>query len=402
MIFKSMKKVLFLMLVSAFSLLLQAANYKVNVETELNVRASASADAPLIGKLSGGILLNDVTIYDNGWALITFNGKVGYVKADFLKKVNEKEILQVNGNQAWYALLNWSGSDHKSLVYWIGACLLVMWVLCKFVRLLGTDFYPRRKVSDALLAFNVLLLCICAGLIFYYVAQMGSNALWFLLPSEVGSWWYAIMNGVFFVYALINLLAHVGATLHEIGERYECPINLQFGIITWGIAILGYIVCFWWFKEYLNYLFIGLCICQAIQVIVLACNVWSKGGILGTLFISFVYIVGTTSVIVLVVPLVVIAIVLIVAMIALYVVASMPVGSSSSSVSCYSSSGGSSESNDWEEPEEAGISWDNEWIEKKDRPDARIVDVDADGIITDSDGERWEKSVNWGKYKKKV
>lgn len=80
MIFKSMKKLLFLMLVSAFCLLLQAANYKVNVETELNVRASASADAPLIGKLSGGMLLNDVTICDNGWALITFNGKDGYVK----------------------------------------------------------------------------------------------------------------------------------------------------------------------------------------------------------------------------------------------------------------------------------------------------------------------------------
>lgn len=395
MIFKSMKKLLFLMLVSAFSLLLQAANYKVNVETELNVRASASADAPLIGKLSGGMLLNDVTIYDNGWALITFNGKEGYVKADYLTKVDGRNVVQSDGGQVWYALLNWSGTGHKSLVYWIGACLLIMWVVCKFVRLLETDFYPRRQSSDGLIAFNVLLLCVCAGLIFYYVAKMGSNALWFLLPSEVGSWWYAIMNGIFFIYALINLLAHVGATLNEIGRRYECNINLRFGIVTWGIAIIGYIVCFWWFKEYLNYLFIGLCICQVIQVIVLGCNVWPKGGMLGALFISLVYIVGTTSVVVLVVPLVVIAIILVIAVIALYVVASMPVGSGSNSYSGSSSFGSTAS----EEPEESRLSWDNEWIEKKDKPHARVVDVDANGIIRDSDGERW-RDDGFGRYKK--
>lgn len=389
------------MLVSTFSLLLHAANYRVDVKTELNVRASASADAPLVGKLSRGIVLTDVVVYDNGWAFINFKGQKGYVKADYLKKVDDKDVVRSDTGQSWYALLNWSGEDHKSLVYWIGACLLIMWALCKFVRLLNTNFCPRKPASDGLMVFNVLLLFACAALIFYYVAKMGSNALWFLLPSEVGSWWYAIMNGIFFIYALINLLAHVLATLNEIGMRYECCVDLRFGVITWGIAIIGYVVCFWWFKEYLDYLFIGLCVCQAIQVIILACNVWAKGGILGILLVSFVYIIGTTSVVVLVVPLVVITMILIIAVIALYIVASIPVGSGSSSGS-YSYSGASSSGSDSscsDEPEESRISWDSEWIEKQGRPDARVVDVDNNGTITDSDGERW-RDDGFGRYKK--
>ena len=55
-----------------------------------------------------------------------------------------------------------------------------------------------------------------------------------------------------------------------------------------------------------------------------------------------------------------------------------------------------------EERNEGEISWDKEWIEKNGRPDARIVEVESDGTVRDSDGERWRVDDAFGKRYKKV
>lgn len=56
----------------------------VTASTNINVRASASEDAERLGVLAGGESV-DLLANENGWCKINYNGKIGYVKADYVQ-----------------------------------------------------------------------------------------------------------------------------------------------------------------------------------------------------------------------------------------------------------------------------------------------------------------------------
>lgn len=56
----------------------------VTATTNINVRASASEDAERLGVLAGGESV-DLLANENGWCKINYNGKIGYVKADYVQ-----------------------------------------------------------------------------------------------------------------------------------------------------------------------------------------------------------------------------------------------------------------------------------------------------------------------------
>ena len=56
----------------------------VTATTNINVRASASEDAERLGVLAGGESVN-LLANENGWCKISYKGKTGYVKADYVE-----------------------------------------------------------------------------------------------------------------------------------------------------------------------------------------------------------------------------------------------------------------------------------------------------------------------------
>ncbi len=56
----------------------------VTATTNINVRASASEDAERLGVLAGGESV-DLLANENGWCKINYNGRIGYVKADYVQ-----------------------------------------------------------------------------------------------------------------------------------------------------------------------------------------------------------------------------------------------------------------------------------------------------------------------------
>ncbi|MBP5197812.1 MAG: SH3 domain-containing protein [Lachnospiraceae bacterium] len=66
----------------------QVANGKVKATTTINVRSQASTTADRIGVLATGETVESIS-NDNGWWKVIYQGKIGYVKEDYVESVAE-------------------------------------------------------------------------------------------------------------------------------------------------------------------------------------------------------------------------------------------------------------------------------------------------------------------------
>ena len=64
------------------------ANGKVKATTTINVRSQASTTADRIGVLATGETVESIS-NDNGWWKVIYQGKIGYVKEDYVESVAE-------------------------------------------------------------------------------------------------------------------------------------------------------------------------------------------------------------------------------------------------------------------------------------------------------------------------
>ncbi len=105
---RNLLRTLLLVILLLQTVCVNAVDYEVDVKTELNVRASASANGTLIDKLPDGTVLRDVVMLDNGWAEITHNGNKGYVKADYLMPLVDAvdELADADGESFPESLLS--------------------------------------------------------------------------------------------------------------------------------------------------------------------------------------------------------------------------------------------------------------------------------------------------------
>lgn len=73
--------------------------YKVNVDV-LNLRSSSSISGKIVGKLYNGNPVDVLGNMENGWSKINHNGKIAYVKTEFIitNKIIENKTYRVNTN----------------------------------------------------------------------------------------------------------------------------------------------------------------------------------------------------------------------------------------------------------------------------------------------------------------
>lgn len=314
-----MKKVLLLVLLVFIGIQLNADVYQVSVKSNLNVRCQPSASAPLIGTLANGTRLSDVHCHDNGWAEINYNGQKGYVKSSYLLATEGEETLKPSGKSK-FDILNYDGPlEKKWMVFVILGCIAIMWFLCKFVREVSAYaiFDSGSSLTDGLMTLNCCLTIFTSVFIFYYTYVMGGNALWFLFPSIVngplGGWLYAFLNFVFFVYALINLLVNFIKTMDDFSHSFNRYIDIRFGLIGWGIGIVGFIIFYYIGNDEWTQWFIVAVLCwQLIQVVLIWLRGWNGDNMLGLFAASAVYVVGALGIIVIAIPAVMMLFVLVI------------------------------------------------------------------------------------------
>lgn len=252
-----------------FTVVLCAATYKVSVQSTLNLRAEPSTTAAVIQKLPDGAVVEADEKWQDGddrWVKVVYDGEQeGYVKASYLQPLQRG--VDDRGKH-WYELLDWSGDGYQYLAYVILALTLVMWAELKFVRRMPTDFITDDDDDGCgrWVGINSVLLLATSFLIFYYLAQMGRNAMWFITPRLYSSWVYVAINFVFLVYALINLLVCFLKTFVDISFICGTRIDLRIGLVSWLVGIALLIVLSVFSRNDPMYVYYGLALMQLVQV----------------------------------------------------------------------------------------------------------------------------------------
>lgn len=303
-----------------------AADYRVNVSSTLNVRSTPSTSASKIGTLSEGEIIHDAEQSSTaGWIEFDYYGEHGYVKTEYLQPIDSvtdshAPLISTFDGNSLFKVFSEPGERNNTIAYIILGCALVMWFICKNVRkLVVNDLFTHRSVlHGGAMLFNIILLLATSGLIIYYVMSSGGCALWFMRPSMVqgplNGWLYAIINFIIFTYVIINMLANLIKTMDDIGfKSNHVEYDLRFGLLTWGIGIIGFIVCGWWIEKWTNYLLLGLLACQIIQVCIILYQGLRRRAFFMSLVAVIVYVVGALGIVVMCVPLTMVLIMLFIA-----------------------------------------------------------------------------------------
>lgn len=303
-----------------FSLIASGMSYRVQTNGQLNMRVNPTVEASVVGKLqSGDIVESNSEVDDNGWIEVSYQGMNGYVKVNYLQEVKEdtgeKESIMDDGSMfasMVNMLLGAPANGSKNLAYLILVEILVMWFIGKFIRGLTFSLEDTYTYAGEWVKWTTpFILLVTSATIFYYVKSMGANSLWFLQPSVVKSWWYVIVNFIFFFYAFANLILFFFRTIGDLAACFDCDsINIKVGVIGWALGIIGLVVSFLSYglfdKHWFDYILWFELVVQAIQIIIIVCNI-KKNKVIGIVFVTVVYLVGSTAIVLLALPLAAIA-----------------------------------------------------------------------------------------------
>lgn len=302
-----------------------AAKYKVNVENTLNVRERPAATASVVGKVNAGDVIDCVSVEGNpDWMAVRINGKVGYVSTKYLLKQEEQVAVTKESENSMVdefvrQILGTGRNGEKDLLYWILAEVLVMWMICKFIRRIGLDLIPKGFENRMMRIGSIIWLLITCFTVFSYLRDTGMDALWFLHFTELG-FWITLLNFVIFVYVFINLFVFFLVTMEDLSYTFGGHVNVLVGLAGWGIGVLAYVIGSLFNATWLDYILWFEVVVQGIQLIIIVRNLWTNGGVTGILVSSFVYLSGSASLIILAVPLTAIALVVVVVIVAVYIV----------------------------------------------------------------------------------
>lgn len=72
----------------------QGGQYEIIGTSTVNIRTSASTSSKIVGKLKKGDIIT-VQSVSSGWAKFMYNGKVAFVSAKYLKKIEEQRQVEV-------------------------------------------------------------------------------------------------------------------------------------------------------------------------------------------------------------------------------------------------------------------------------------------------------------------
>lgn len=376
--------------------LVQAATYRVNTNSQLNMRSQRSVNSEVVCKINPGSMVEGLSDTDeDGWIYITADGQKGYVKASYLQLVETE--APADGADAYIekgktavaqfvqGILAGPRDGNKKLSWVVLGGALLIWVLLKFVRCLNTDLEDTNdEVGDWVHYVTPILVLFTSVFIFYYVIQMGTAALWFLFPSQAGGWGYVALNFVFFMYILINLCVGFFVAMKDIGLWCNCSFDLRVGLVGWALYILALIITIVAMKNWYDYVAYFLLALQGIQLIIFMCSVRTNKFI-GILCASVLYLVGSSAIVLLTLPLIVIACILMVALVALIIMGKMSTGSESSS------SGGSDiQQGPQEDPYDQVIRSSDPW--EGDVKARSYYGLGAD--LQDEKGRLWKKEID--------
>ena len=303
----------------------QTTVYEVTANTFLNIRSHASVDAPILGTIDKG---GQVEVYDitNGWAKISYDGGYAYVSADYLMKV-ENPATDVKPSVSTFKFPSWR--VHKHDVKWIVIVILGMSIALFFIR----KNRGEEPLEDGIYLTNWILFLSVSVLELVYLSFMGSDAIWFCIPDQVG-WIWTIIDFLVFGFVVYNQYMCFFNTLDDVSYNSNGFFDRRWGIYSWIGGIIAVIVSGIFFPSAVPIVLVIFAICQLIQVILIFKSIVPESGWGNAFLCAAVYVLGSLSTVLILAHFVVLLIIVIIG----YFLLSLLGKSSSSSGRCSSCS----------------------------------------------------------------
>ena len=207
--------------------------YEVTANTFLNIRSSASVDAPVVGTIDRG---GEVDVYsiENGWAKIAYDDGYAYVNSDYLRPVKSTSLHVEKTTTKWFEgldLSNWKTHwDARVLVYVIAGLSALLWLI-RLMR--GNDL-----LDGVWLVINCILFSITMGFELVYTFLIGGEATWFCNPEKVG-WLWMVVNFIAFALLIYNQFLCFVNILEDMAYDSGGGFELKWGFnsLKWGVPI---------------------------------------------------------------------------------------------------------------------------------------------------------------------
>lgn len=303
--------------------------YEVTANTFLNIRSSASVDAPVVGTIDRG---GEVDVYsiENGWAKIAYDDGYAYVNSDYLRPVKSTSLHVEKTTTKWFEgldLSNWKTHwDARVLVYVIAGLSALLWL----IRLMRSN----DLLDGVWLVINCILFSITMGFELVYTFLIGGEATWFCNPEKVG-WLWMVVNFIVFALLIYNQFLCFVNILEDMAYDSGGGFELKWGFnsLKWGvpIGIVGAIIS----PGIASIVLIAVLCFQLVQVIMIYRGVVPRGGWWYATAISLVYLFGVFATTILLIHFIVMLIIVVVVLILLQMFAKSSSNSRRCCSNCY-------------------------------------------------------------------
>lgn len=397
--------IFFLLFYFVGNLCAEEKQYEIDVETTLNVRAAPDANAEVLYTLSDGTIVSPILI-ENGWAEIIKNGQKGYISTKFIRELYSDKGHLVS-SEKWNFKKWFSNLVSLKVCYGIIVVLIILnWFFSVAV--------PRNELLGIRCS---LFLALLVMIILCYFGQRMEDL---VNHNWTGGWlngyFLAFVNAVVLGSSVVQLYnSYIGCTAAAARKAIEdsdvqfCDLNIKFFFWFLPLAPIPFLILLIVIHfRVLPYWVTGV---VGVALLVYMAGVFIKNAIRNYRLIwphywiaTFITFSGIATMVSIVIMIYVSILMLLLGVLVSGFVMGL-LKTAPGTVAEYMSESPSSETGERqmeEERNEGEISWDKEWIEKNGRPDARIVEVESDGTVRDSDGERWRVDDAFGKRYKKV
>lgn len=357
--------------------------YRVDVSSTLNARELPQENAKVIAQLKKSEVVDVIEITD-GWAKINYDNRYLYISSKYIRKVESSPIEQdkfsYNGN--FLERIKVQIPDTQWMIYPILFLSVILWLL----RIKRDDDY----LEDGLYITNLICFFLLCTLEIFYVIGVKGDTTFFCSPDSVG-WIWTIINFILFSLFVYNQILVLFDTFCDMRENMYSSIDLRWGIYAWPMLVICVIIGIF-FPVMIGIGVGAFLICQLIQVILIFTNIVPNAGWGNSFMFLTIYILGSISTAIVIALFLAILIIVLLACLVLKIVGNASTSSSSSS--SYEEQAHREEQARFEEEERnsqrGSLSWDNEFIHDGNGRTTRITNVESDGTIRDSDGNRWE------------
>lgn len=283
---------IFLLLLAATFSVVAQVRYEVETDV-LTAYSEPNSHSTEVGKFGKGVKV-EVQNIDGDWAEIKHDGRVAYIKANYIRKVEDSNRItrSVFRNDGIFSGIDidLSGIAMHNLLPSNTRWMAIAILLLSIALFVFSKIRSNGEYTEKLFKANWIIFLILSLLELTYIPASGSDSTWFCSPDEVG-WLWTIANFFIFGFIAIMQCRYFFETMSDLKELYGDDFKIKLGTYSWiGIVIVTIVLSFLQ-PNWIPIALVIFLICQVIQMIIIVKDVMEYENFWKGLGCAFLYLI---------------------------------------------------------------------------------------------------------------